>query len=82
MMTKIIPIKFSHTVLRMFINALEPSGNFIYQSTKVLLFVRLVINIRVKERVYSIFKSKVHIYSRNKMHGIKHGMCMVFCTPS
>jgi hypothetical protein len=28
---------------------------------KVLQVVRLVINIRVKERVYSIFKNKVHI---------------------
>jgi hypothetical protein len=28
---------------------------------KVLQFVRLVINIRVKERLYSIFKNKVHI---------------------
>jgi hypothetical protein len=28
---------------------------------KVLQVIRLVINIRVKERVYSIFKNKVHI---------------------
>jgi hypothetical protein len=32
-----------------------------YCVKKVLQFVRLVINIRVKERVYSIFKNKVHI---------------------
>jgi hypothetical protein len=32
-----------------------------YYVKKVLQFVRLVINIRVKERVYSIFKNKVHI---------------------
>jgi hypothetical protein len=32
-----------------------------YYIMKVLQFVRLVINIRVKERVYSIFKNKVHI---------------------
>jgi hypothetical protein len=32
-----------------------------YYKEKVLQFVRLVINIRVKERVYSIFKNKVHI---------------------
>jgi hypothetical protein len=32
-----------------------------YYTKKVLLFVRLVINVRVKERVYSIFKNKVHI---------------------
>jgi hypothetical protein len=31
-----------------------------YYVKKVLQFVRLVINIRVKERVYSIFKNKVH----------------------
>jgi hypothetical protein len=32
-----------------------------YYIKKVLQFVRLVINIRVKERVYSVFKNKVHI---------------------
>jgi hypothetical protein len=32
-----------------------------YYVKKVLQFVRLVINIRVKERVYSIFKNKEHI---------------------
>jgi hypothetical protein len=32
-----------------------------YYVKKVLQFVRVVINIRVKERVYSIFKNKVHI---------------------
>jgi hypothetical protein len=32
-----------------------------YYVKKVLQFVRLVINIRVKERVYSVFKNKVHI---------------------
>jgi hypothetical protein len=32
-----------------------------YYIKKVLQFVRLVINIRVKERVYSIFENKVHI---------------------
>jgi hypothetical protein len=32
-----------------------------YYMKKVLQFVRLVINIRVKERVYLIFKYKVHI---------------------
>jgi hypothetical protein len=32
-----------------------------YYVKKVLQFVRLVINIRVKERVYSDFKNKVHI---------------------
>jgi hypothetical protein len=32
-----------------------------YYIKKVLQVVRLVINIRVKERVYSIFKNKVHI---------------------
>jgi hypothetical protein len=37
-----------------------------YYVKKVLQVIRLVINIRVKERVYSIFK--------NKMHGIKHGI--------
>jgi hypothetical protein len=34
--------------------------NYYYIKT-VLQVVRLVINIRVKERVYSIFKNKVHI---------------------
>jgi hypothetical protein len=32
-----------------------------YYIKKVLQVVRLVINVRVKERVYSIFKNKVHI---------------------
>jgi hypothetical protein len=32
-----------------------------YYVKKVLQFIRLVINIRVKERVYSVFKNKVHI---------------------
>jgi hypothetical protein len=32
-----------------------------YYVKKVLKVVRLVINIRVKERVYSVFKNKVHI---------------------
>jgi hypothetical protein len=32
-----------------------------YYEKKVLQVVRLVINIRVKERVYSIFKNKLHI---------------------
>jgi hypothetical protein len=32
-----------------------------YYVKKVLQFVRLVINIRVKERVYSVFGNKVHI---------------------
>jgi hypothetical protein len=38
-------------------------GNLLrsYYVKKVLQFVRLVINIRVKERVYSIFKNKMHI---------------------
>jgi hypothetical protein len=38
-------------------------GNLLcsYYVKKVLQVVRLVINIRVKDRVYSIFKNKVHI---------------------
>jgi hypothetical protein len=32
-----------------------------YYAKKVLQFVRLVINITVKEKVYSVFKNKVHI---------------------
>jgi hypothetical protein len=32
-----------------------------YYVKKVLQVVKLVINIRVKERAYSIFKNKVHI---------------------
>jgi hypothetical protein len=32
-----------------------------YYVKKVLQVVRLIINIRVKERVYSVFKNKVHI---------------------
>jgi hypothetical protein len=51
-----------------------------YYIKTVLQFVILVINIKVKERVYSVFKNKVH--SCNEMHGIKHGICMVFRVPS
>jgi hypothetical protein len=32
-----------------------------YYVKKVLQFVRLIINTRVRERVYSIFENKVHI---------------------
>jgi hypothetical protein len=32
-----------------------------YYVKKVLQVVRLVINIRVRDRVYSVFKNKVHI---------------------
>jgi hypothetical protein len=32
-----------------------------YYVKQVLQFVRLVINIKIKERVYSVFKNKVHI---------------------
>jgi hypothetical protein len=54
-----------------------------YYIKKVMQFVRLVINIRVKERVYSIFENKVCTsHSCNEMHGIKHGICMVFRMPS
>jgi hypothetical protein len=53
-----------------------------YYVKKVLQGVRLVINIRVKERVYSIFKNKVHIIPCNEMHGIKHGIWVVFRKPS
>jgi hypothetical protein len=49
-----------------------------YYVKKLLHFVRLVINIRVKERVYSIFKNKVYIilmqqdawYKTWYMHGV------------
>jgi hypothetical protein len=53
-----------------------------YYVKKVFQFVTLVLNIRVKERVYSVFKNTVNIILINKMHGIKHGICMVFRTPS
>jgi hypothetical protein len=51
-----------------------------YYVKKVLQFVRLVINIRVKERIYSIFKNKVHIilmqrdawYKTWYMHGVSY----------
>jgi hypothetical protein len=53
-----------------------------YYVKKVLQVVRLVINITVKERVYSLFKTRCTSYSCNEMHGIKHGICVVFCMPS
>jgi hypothetical protein len=37
-----------------------------YYVKKVLQFVILVRNIRVKERVYSIFKNKVHIILKQR----------------
>jgi hypothetical protein len=56
-----------------------------YYAKKVLQVVRLVINIRVKERVYSIFKNKVHIilmhrdawYKTWYMHGVLYAILML-----
>jgi hypothetical protein len=56
-----------------------------YYIKKVLQVVRLVINIRVKERVYSIFKNKVHIilmqrdawYKTWYMHGVSYAILML-----
>jgi hypothetical protein len=53
-----------------------------YYIKKVLQFVRLVINITVKERVYSIFKNKVHIilmqrdawYKTWYVHGVSYAI--------
>jgi hypothetical protein len=53
-----------------------------YYVKKVLQVVRLVINIRVKERVYSVFKNKVHIilmqrdawYKTWYMHGVSYAI--------
>jgi hypothetical protein len=53
-----------------------------YYVKKVLQIVRLVINIRVKERVYSIFKNKVHItrmqrdakYTTRYMRGVSYAI--------
>jgi hypothetical protein len=53
-----------------------------YYIKKVLQVVRLDINIRVKERVYSIFKNKVHIilmqrdawYKTWYMHGVSYAI--------
>jgi hypothetical protein len=54
-----------------------------YYVKKVFQVIRLVINIRVEERVYSIFKNKVRIIlmQRDAWY-IKHGKCVVFRTPS
>jgi hypothetical protein len=56
-----------------------------YYVKKVLLFVRLVINIRVKERVHSVFKNKVHIilmqrdawYKTWSMPGVSYAVLML-----
>jgi hypothetical protein len=56
-----------------------------YYVKKVLQFVRLVINIRVKERVYSVFKNKVHIilmqqdawYKTWYMRGVSYAILML-----
>jgi hypothetical protein len=56
-----------------------------YYIKKVLQFVRLVINIRVNERVYSVFKNKVHIilmqwdawYKTWYMHGVSYTILML-----
>jgi hypothetical protein len=53
-----------------------------YYIKKVLQVVRLVINIRVQERVYSVFKTRCTSYLCNEMHGKKHGICVMFRTPS
>jgi hypothetical protein len=57
-----------------------------YYIKKVLQCVRLVINIRVKERVYSIFKNKVHIvlvqqdawYKTWYIHGVLYTILMLW----
>jgi hypothetical protein len=56
-----------------------------YYVKKVLQFVRLVTNIRVKEWVYSIFKNKAHIilmqrdawYKTWYMHGVSYAILML-----
>jgi hypothetical protein len=56
-----------------------------YYIKKVLQVVRLVVNIRVKERVYSIFKNKVHIilmqwdawYETRYMRGVSFVILML-----
>jgi hypothetical protein len=56
-----------------------------YYAKKVLQSVRLVINIRVKERVYSTFKNKVHIilmqrnawYKTWYMRGVSYAILML-----
>jgi hypothetical protein len=68
-----------------------------YYVKKVLQFVRLVTNIRVKERVNSIFKNKVHIilmqrdawYKTWYMHGVSYAIltlqnscCVGYLLPS
>jgi hypothetical protein len=53
-----------------------------YYVKKVLQVVRLVINIRVKKGYIQSLKTRCTSYSCNKMHGIKHGICVVFQTPS
>jgi hypothetical protein len=68
-----------------------------YYVKKVLQFVRLVISIRVKGRVYSIFKNKVHIilmqwdawYKTWKMHSVSYAIltlqnscCVGYLLPS
>jgi hypothetical protein len=53
-----------------------------YYAKKVLQVARLVINIRVKKGYIQSLKTRYTSYSCNKMHGIKHGICMVFRTPS
>jgi hypothetical protein len=53
-----------------------------YYIKEVLQFVTLVINIRVKERVYSMFKNKVHLiimqrdawYKTWHMHGVSYAI--------
>jgi hypothetical protein len=53
-----------------------------YYVKKVLQFVRLVINIRVKKGYIQSLKTRCTSYSCNEMHDIKHGICVVFRTPS
>jgi hypothetical protein len=56
-----------------------------YYIDKVLQFVKLVINIRVEERVYSIFENKVHIilmqrnawYKTWYMRGVSYTILML-----
>jgi hypothetical protein len=54
-------IRHNKWIIKSYYMTLEISPHSYYYVKKVLQFVRLVINIRVKESVYSVFKNKVHI---------------------
>jgi hypothetical protein len=53
-----------------------------YYVKEVLQVVRLILIFELKKGYVQFLKTSCTSYSCNEMHGIKHGICVVFRTPS